>query len=81
MKLIPYDINKFKNLNYYTKGKVHRLLLEFAESGLDCVKVEDYPHKNAYNCTSALQGAIKHYGFNTIRAMTRDGEVFLIRKI
>jgi hypothetical protein len=79
MKLIPYDINKIRGSKWYSKSENLRILEEFNDSGLECVKVENYTCKDAYNCASSLKNSIKIYRMPWIKAMARNGEVFLIK--
>lgn len=78
MKLIPYDIRKVKNPNY-ARSENYRLLSEFTESGMDCAKVENYSHKCANYCSTALNVSIKRYGMAGVKSIARNGEVFLIK--
>lgn len=77
MKLVPYDVNELGS--YYRKTKNLKLLNEFADSGLDCAKVEDFTQKDARSCASALSKAIKHFRFGNIQVVTRKGCVFLVK--
>lgn len=78
MKLVPYDRSKLK---IYKPGRNQAILLEFVESGLDCVKVEDWTHKNAKVCQSNLGACALKLGLqNSVRVVIRKGEVFLVRK-
>ena len=42
MKLVPYDVAKLPGKNVYSKSENLRILEEFANSGLECVKVEGW---------------------------------------
>lgn len=78
MKLVPYEREKLEGLGY-KPTKLLALLDEFVQSGLDCVKVEGWTHKTAASCASSLAVAIKRQNRSGIRAVLRNGEVFLIK--
>lgn len=80
MKFVPYnrkDLNKG-----YKPGRNQALLFEFAESGLDCARVADFPHKSAKNFQTCLIECAKRIGLsNTIQICVRSGQVYLLRRI
>lgn len=79
MKFVPYDRKKIRT--EYKFGKLQEKLREFAESGLDCAKVEDSHYKSAKTCQTTLLQSLKSLGLNnSIRVTVCDGEVFLLRK-
>lgn len=78
MKLVPYDRKKLGYITY-TKTKNFKILTEFIDSGMECAKVEGWSNKYAHYCSSSLQQSIKWFKMNNVRAITRNGEVFLIR--
>ena len=79
MKLAPY--NRENMAKSYRLGKNQKLLLDFIDSGLDCARVEDFPHKSATICQSVLRISAARIGLgNSIRICTRGGEVYLLRK-
>lgn len=80
MKLVPYDKNKIERLNSYKMSENHRLLEEFAKSGLDCALVEGYTTSNAHVCAKSLKNSMKTYGFGGFTAIVRKGKVYLIRE-
>ena len=76
MTLVPYDINKVierKNANLF------KVLEDFHGSEYNCMKVEDYPHKNANCCASCLRAAIKRYKLFSIKVSVRGNDVILIK--
>ena len=80
MKLTKYDVNKLGELSGRRKANLFEILYEFCSSGMDCAKVEDYPHKNAKSCQSCLIGSAKRFGFN-VKVVTRGDDVFLLKKV
>ena len=79
MNLVAYDRKKL-DVRSYVYGKNMELIEEFRDSDLDCVKVEGWTHKNAGICAGALNDSIKRCKAFTIRAISRNGEVYLIKK-
>lgn len=77
MKLVPYEKKKLGN--YYARTSNLKILEEFLDSGLDCAKLEDYPHKNAYSCSASLRKSIQRFGMKGITIMVRKNDVFLIK--
>ena len=76
MKLVPYDEKKVGRI--YKPCKNQKIIQEFLDSGEKCVKVEDYPHKDAGSCRNALALSAKRMGANNVIAITRRGMVFMI---
>lgn len=76
MRLVPYDATKLK---VYKLCKNQKLIQEFLDSEQTCVKIEDFPHKNASVCRSVLGISIKRMGVNNVIAVLRKGCVYLIR--
>lgn len=56
------------------------VLEEFIESGFECAKVEGWKHKNASVCVSSLTGSIHTYKMCGIKAVTKRGDVYLIKE-
>ena len=79
MKLVPYERKKIGYLGYKLSDN-YRILEEFADSGLDCAKVEGWTAKTAGYCASSLNNSIKRYKFAGMVAISRKGEVYLIRE-
>lgn len=80
MKLVPYNKNDIDRKHLYRQGRNMRMLEEFMESGLDCVKIEDYPHKNATICQQNLTVSITRMGLRkSVKVVKRKDEVFLLR--
>lgn len=79
MKLTQYDAKKL-NDRQYKRTKLFDILEEFAESDMECAKVEGWPHKSATSCQASLTKSIKNFGFN-IKVVTRNKEVFLVKTI
>lgn len=79
MRIVPYDFKKIKNKKGYKKSELQSILEEFLESGKDCVKIEDWEQKSASSCTSSFNTAAKRYKMTGARAISRNGEVFLVK--
>lgn len=78
MKMVPCNIDEIKW--FYTPGRNQKLIQEFINSDMKCVKIEDYPHKNAKSCQTSMIGSLKRMRVKTIKVMIRKDEVFL-RKV
>lgn len=76
MTLVPYDV---KNLRVGGRSDNYSLIEEFIDSGIDCAKIEGYSQKSASVCTASLNATIKRYRRHTIKAIERNGEVYLVR--
>lgn len=80
MRITPYNLNKIENVTgYYKKSELLKILEEFTESDMESAKIEDYSHKSASSCVASFGNAIRRYKMNGIKALTRNGEVFLIK--
>ena len=79
MTFSAYDINKIGK-SVYAKSDNLKLLEAFADSGLECVKVEGWTQKNASICAGSINNSIERYHMNNFTCISRKGEVFLIRK-
>ena len=64
MKLVPIETQKIPNVIPQRKGSNYNILVEFQESGLDCVELREYPHKNASSAAVCLSLSIKRFRFN-----------------
>ena len=79
MKLVPYDVNKLRNRSFEA-CRNQRIIQQFLDSGETCVKLEDFPHKSANVCRSVMRASIQRMKLDsTVKAVLRNGEVFLIR--
>jgi hypothetical protein len=59
----------------------YKMLMEFVDRGLICVKIENDTHKNLASCVNSIRQSIKRYHLNHIVVMQRGGEVYLFNKI
>lgn len=80
MKLIAYDINKINNIGNYKNSENMRLINEFVESDMDCVKVEGWTHAHANSCANSFVQTLKRMKKSGIEVVSRKGEVYLIKK-
>lgn len=77
MKLIPCDPSEVKAKRPY--GNNQAILEEFNAMNIPCVKYEGFTQKSASNCAAAMNLSAKRMGFHNVRAISRKGEVFMIR--
>lgn len=78
MKLTPYNKNDL--VIRRPKSDNFGLLSEFVNGGLECAKVEGYPHHDATTCATSLRQSIKRYGFLGITVAKRGDDVYLVKK-
>lgn len=76
--LEPYSKEKL-GIRLFNCTANMRLLEDFADADLDCVKVVGWNHSSAYSCVHALNESAKRYHLYHIKAISRKGEVFLIK--
>ena len=80
MRAVPYDFKKIElKRGHYKKTEMQKILEEFLASGQDCVKIEDWTQKSAMCCAGVLNKSIERFKLTGARAISRNGEVFLIR--
>lgn len=79
MRLVECDINKVDLKSYKSKCKWLKIIDEFVESDVKCCRIEDYTNKSAASCESSLNHAIKRYNKKGIKAVIRNGEIYLVR--
>jgi hypothetical protein len=79
MKLVPYDLRKVNTVGY-KKSDNYLILTEFVESDLECAKVEGFTQSSASGAAASLRQSIKRYRMGNIDAISRGGELFLIKK-
>lgn len=77
MKLTPVTEKELKK--GYKRTKLHKILLEFAESDYNAARLDDHEYKNANSGTNALNQSAKNFGMPHIRAITRNGNIFLLK--
>lgn len=78
MKLVPYDYKKLGKVHGYSTKNVE-LIEEFESSGLDCVEIVGYRHKDARSCYHSMVNSIKRSRIGGIKCILRNGRVFLIK--
>ncbi len=76
MKFKAYDVTKLTT--YRNRDCNVDFIDEFVNANIKCVKVEDYPHKTAGSCATALRHASKRSHHKYIKVMVRGNDVFLI---
>lgn len=79
MKLVPYDLTKV-NAKAYKMSKNQKILEEFRDSDFDCAEVTEFTQCRAVVCAASLNASIQRYRLNTLRAIVREGRVFLIKE-
>jgi len=78
MRLTPASREEVRG--HYRRSENLKLLDEFANSGMDCAKIEDLGERDACQIAGSLRNSVKRYGFNSIVIAARDGVVYLLKK-
>lgn len=79
MKMVPCKVEEAKgSRSGYTN--LYALIMEFMDSGHEGVRIENFTQKNAYVCTSSLRSAIKRYRIHGVTAVSRKGNVYLLKE-
>ena len=58
---------------------ITNLLDSFMESGIKVAKLEDWEYVTAQSGAGTINRAAKRLGIHTVKAVVRNGEIFLIR--
>lgn len=77
MRMVQCDISEVKK--GYKMSSNYDIIEKFAESDMDCVKIEDYTQQTAFSCAGSLNGSIKRYHKAGIKAIVSNGNVYLIK--
>lgn len=77
MKFTECDFDKA----YYKRTKIYDLVLAFVNAHIKCAKVEDWQYKDANTGARVINVSIKHFKFAGIRAISRDGEIYLVNEL
>ena len=80
VKLVKWDVNNVAKPNGFRRTPNQKLIEDFANSAMDCAKVEGFTQKDAMVCAASLNVSIKNMRKSGIRAISRRGEVFLIKE-
>lgn len=80
MNLVVCNKAELENLDYYKKSNVLKLIDEFAESDMDCARIEGSTHKTSNSCQNSFNNAIKRYKKSGIRCVQRSGACYLIKE-
>ena len=79
MTFTPYDLKQLDNAMGYKVGSNQKIIEEFVDSGHDCVKVEGWTNKTACSAAGSLNKTIETMRKGGIKAISRNGEVFLVK--
>lgn len=77
MKIVPIKLEDIPVRRSYSDN--YTTLVQFTESGYDCVEITGFTQKEARQCVASLNASIKRYRFYTVKAILRDGRVFLVK--
>ncbi len=79
MNLVPCDLKAIKNAVGLKETKNYDIIMEFMESDYDCVKVQGWTHTTPYSCAASLNRSIERFHKGGIKAVTVNGEVYLVK--
>lgn len=79
MRLVPVE-RKTAAKKWYGQGKNQKLIQAFLDSEVDCARVDGWTHKNAFTAANTLNRSVESMGVNTVRAISRGGNVYLLRE-
>lgn len=73
---------KFTEYKGYIRKKtnVTKLIDAFLDSGMQVAKLEEWEYVSAISGAGTINRAAKRLGINTVKAITRIGEIFLVRQ-
>lgn len=79
MKFVECEYEEIKRTR---KGELYRLLVDFANSGLQCARVVEHNWAKPAHAQSAVIDATKRYSMPHIKCVQgKDGEVYLINTL
>ena len=79
MKLVPVSVEEMAEIKRPYSNN-YALLMEFLNSEHDCMKVVNSIQKSSDICANSLRISIKKFGLNSITAIKRGENVYLIKK-
>lgn len=79
MRLTKFNWRDIPNISKPNYGRNIEIINEFIDGGDVCVKVEGWKHKSAGTCATSLNESIKRLHMSSVKAISRDGDVFLIK--
>lgn len=77
MKITPIKFEEIPVKRSYSDN--YSTIIQFADSGYDCVEITDYTQKSAQQCAASLNATIKRYRLFANKAIQRNGRVFLVK--
>lgn len=77
MILVPCKLEDVKRSN----AKLKEMFTDFINGDADCVKVENYPHKNATVAREVLYNSAKRHYKDQIRVIKRGDDIYLVKTI
>lgn len=81
MRLVSYNLEDLMVLPERKHTDIYLVLTDFLNSDEDCVRIEDYPHKNTNSCATSLRKSIKRFYDGSIKVIQRKGNVYLVKTI
>lgn len=81
MKLVPVDRAEIgTSRRGFSRTKNFDILTAFIESGMDAARLDAFDYADARKGSSSLKASIRHFGFSGITAVSRKGNLYLIKE-
>jgi len=77
MKLVKVERSEIKRR--FERTRLLKLLDEFVAGGYECARVDDTTYVSACSGTSAINKAIKRFGFSGIKAVSQEKQIYIIK--
>lgn len=78
MILVPC---KIENIKHRSNANLKEMLTDFINGDADCVKVENYPHKNATVAREVIYSAAKRHYKGQIKVFKSGDDIYLAKTI
>lgn len=77
MKIVPIKLEDIPVKRNHSDN--YTTLVQFAESSYNCVEITGFTQKTAQQCVASLNASVKRFHMFTVKAILRDGRVFLVK--
>jgi hypothetical protein len=77
MKLVKVERREIKRR--FKRTSLLKLLDEFVAGGYECARVDDTTYVSASSGQSAINKAIKRFGFVGIKAVSQNNQIYIIK--
>ena len=81
MRLVSHNLEDLMIKVKRRHTDIYLMLTEFLNGNDDCVKIEDWTHKNASCCAVSVARSARHYYPNQIKVIQQGGDVYLVKLV